>query len=99
MSMLRGCRLLRSQYQPVCVAPLYIMPRVCAGACLISHSPPCVVSVDECGAVVEQTFTVRVPLEVGADAALGQTRLFCVNKGEERNGYSLFNNACLLDER
>ncbi len=72
-----GCRLLCFRYQPVLVMPLCLVPSVgCAQ--ITACSPPRVLSADGCECVVEQTFTIQVPVTLGADADPLRARVICV---------------------
>lgn len=78
---MRGVRLTQAVCQPVCLAPLYLCPQVHVEGCRVACQPPCVRCGEEGPMMVEQTFTVRVPITIGADAALGCARFFCVKGG------------------
>lgn len=83
---MRGIRLTQTVCQPVCIAPLYICPQVCVEDCHIACQAPCVRCGDGDSLTVEQTFTVRVPVTVGADARLGCARFICVKGGFHHDG-------------
>lgn len=84
---MRGIRLTQAVCQPVCIAPLYLCPRICVGDCQITCLSPCTQCEENGTLMVEQNLRVRVPVIIGANARLGCARFICVKGGIPDYGY------------